>query len=70
MRIVNINNLEEISSLIIQKAKYQKVLLCIDKTSDFNVIQKLENKLSKQVVLLKYYFNKILHLFLNKLMMV
>lgn len=58
MRIVNINNLEEISSLIIQKAKYQKVLLCIDKTSDFNVIQKLENKLSKQVVLLKYYFNK------------
>ena len=59
MRIIDKSNCEEeIINLAISKAKYQKVLVCIDETSDMRLINSICNKLSKSVVLIKYYYSE------------
>lgn len=58
MRILNKDFEQEISGLVLQKAKYQKVVVCYDKTADKQFIDRLNNKLSKQVVLINFYFNE------------
>ena len=59
MRIIDKSNCEEeIINLAISKAKYQKVLVCIDETSDIRLINSICNKLSRSVVLIKYYYNE------------
>ncbi len=59
MRIVEKNNsIEEVVSLILQKARYQKVVVCIDEKSDMGYIGNLESCLGKNVILLKYYYNQ------------
>lgn len=57
MRIVNKNNVDEVVDIVLSRAKYQKVLLCIDETSNFDFVQHIENSLGRKAVLLKYYFN-------------
>ena len=59
MRIIDKNNsVQEICDLIVQKARYQKVVLCVDENSDTQLIDDIVNGLGKEVVLLTYYYNK------------
>ncbi|MBQ7798786.1 MAG: hypothetical protein IJ371_06665, partial [Clostridia bacterium] len=52
------NSINEISQLILTKAKYQKVVLCLDENSDMEFVDNLSDKIKKDVILLKYYYNK------------
>ena len=59
MRMMDKNNsLNEIVSSVLQKARYQKAVVCIDENSDNEIIDRLENELKNKVVLIKYYYNK------------
>jgi len=59
MRILDkCNSIDEIVKLILSKARYQKVVLCIDETSDVEFIDDVINRIGNDVVLLKYYYNK------------
>lgn len=59
MRVIDRNNsINEIAQLIIQKARYQKVMLCLDSESDMSFVDKLTDIIGKSVVVLKYYYNK------------
>lgn len=59
MRIIDKNNsIQEICDLIVQKARYQKVVLCVDENSDTQLIDDIVNGLGKEVVRLTYYYNK------------
>ena len=59
MRVLDINSsLDEMTKIILQKARYQKVVLCIDDTSDIKFIDLLTSRIERDVVLLKYYYNK------------
>lgn len=58
MRIMDKNNsLNEIVDTVLQKARYQKVVICIDEHSNLKLIEELEKRLRKQAVLIKYYYN-------------
>lgn len=56
MRIIDkLNSEQEIVDLIISKAKYQKVIICIDETSNMKFINALCDKIAKHAVIIKYY---------------
>ncbi|MFQ6724506.1 MAG: hypothetical protein ACLRFE_04175 [Clostridia bacterium] len=58
MRIIDRDNSKnEIVDLILSKARYQKVILCIDEGSDVGLIDEVVNCIGKDVVLLKYFYN-------------
>lgn len=69
MRIVNkSNSIKEIYDLILSKAKYQKVIFCIDETSDVQNIDNIINMLGRKVIAIKYYYNhKTVSTFFNML---
>lgn len=50
--------MDEVCSLILQKARYQKVLICVDENSDTEYIENLKNCIQKDTILLMYYYNK------------
>ena len=52
------NSINEIAEMIAQKARYQKVVLCLDDESDMGFVDKLTDVMGRKVVLLKYYYNK------------
>lgn len=52
------NSFNEVVNLIITKARYQKVVLCIDENSDMEFVDNVVNNVGSQVVLLTYYYNK------------
>ena len=52
------NSINEIAEMIVQKARYQKVVLCLDDESDMGFVDKLTDVIGRKVVLLKYYYNK------------
>ena len=58
MRVIDINNaLDEVAQLIIKKAQYQKVVVCVDEQSNMEFIDRLTNIVNKKVVWMKYYYN-------------
>ena len=59
MRIIdNKNSLHEIKNMIISKARYQKVVICLDDGSDVQFVEELVDAINKDVIVLKYYYNK------------
>lgn len=59
MRIIDKNgSINEIVDLILNKARYQKVLICLDENSDIEFVENIIDKIKNQVVILKYYYNK------------
>lgn len=59
MRIVDkSNSANEIVDLILSKAKYQKVVICIDENSDMEFVENIVSQINKDTILLKYYYNK------------
>lgn len=58
MRIISKRNaISESVELIMAKAKYQKVVFCIDETSDTKTIEAIINRLKNKVIAFKYYYN-------------
>ena len=59
MKILDKNNaITQVVDLILSKAKYQKVALCLDENSDMEFVDNIINQINKDVILLKYYYNK------------
>ncbi|MBQ7880495.1 MAG: hypothetical protein IJ358_01460 [Clostridia bacterium] len=59
MRVIDkVNSINEIVDTVLQKARYQKVILCLDDESDMDFVDKLASEIHQNVVLLKYYYNK------------
>jgi len=59
MRILNKDtSIKEVANFVLQKAKYQKVIVCIDQTSDMEYIDKLIRTIGNNVIIIKYYYNK------------
>lgn len=65
MKIINKDFEREISSLILQKAKYQKVVVCYDDSADGGLIDALSSRLGKQVVLINFYLNQNIQDYFN-----
>lgn len=57
MRILNKYNLTEIKEYIINKAKYQKVIICVDDSSNLPMMEEIQSAISRDVVVLKYVYN-------------
>ena len=58
MRILDMKkSLDEVASVVTQKARYQKVVVCIDEQSDMEYIDRLCGMINQNVVLMKYYYN-------------
>ena len=59
MRIIDKrNSINTIVDLILTKAQYQKIIVCMDENSDVDFIDSVINRIEKHVVVLKYYYNK------------
>ena len=59
MRIIDKSKvLKEVVNTIVSKAKYQKVIFCLDEDSDMELVDDIINNLNKQAVIIKYYYNK------------
>lgn len=58
MRIIDKNSVKEIVDLVVQKARYQKVVICLDENSDVNYIENMCNEFDKNAVVIKYYYNR------------
>ncbi|MBO5909939.1 MAG: hypothetical protein J6Q15_00370, partial [Clostridia bacterium] len=59
MRVVDQSNcVNDIIDLIISKAMYQKVVFCLDDSSDVRLIDTIAKKIERKVSLIKYYYNK------------
>ncbi len=50
--------LNEIVQTILHKAKYQKVIVCLDDNSDMWLVNQIIDRVNKEVVIIKYYYNK------------
>lgn len=57
MKIICKDFEQEICKLVLQKAKFQKVVICYDNCADKGLLDKLNARLSKQVVLINFYLN-------------
>ena len=57
MRILSNYNLSSLKQHVEEKAKYQKVVICIDETSDMDMINEIQAALSRDVIILKYVYN-------------
>jgi len=58
MRIVDKNNsVDEVVSLILQKARYQKVVVCVDEKSDMAFVDDVCKKVGSNAVIIKYFYN-------------
>ena len=59
MRILDkSNSIDEVVDLIISKARYQKVVLCLDETSDMDFVNAVSRAINKYVAVMTYYYNK------------
>ncbi len=59
MRILDrSNSLNEVVDLILSKARYQKVVLCLDENSDMEFMDNIISAVGRQSVILTYYYNK------------
>jgi len=59
MRVLEKNkSIDEILKVILQKAKYQKIIVCIDEDSDMEYIDHLIDIVGNKAVMIKYYYNK------------
>lgn len=59
MKIVDKQNvIDSIVNLIMKKARYQKVVFCLDKDSDTETIDKVCELVGREAVVMKYYYNK------------
>ena len=53
---------QEITSMVLQKAKYQQVAICFDSNSDLNLLEELTKSLQKNVVLFSYNLDNFSYL--------
>lgn len=59
MRVLNKGeSVKEIVNFILQKARYQKIIICLDETSDVKYIDKLVRGIGNNAVIIKYYYNE------------
>lgn len=58
MRIIEKNkSIDEVVDVVLRTSRYQKVVLCLDETSDMRFIEDFCKKIDKNVILIKYYYN-------------
>lgn len=57
MKIICKDFEQEISQLVLHKSKFQKVVICYDNSADKQLLDRLNERLSKQVVLINFYLN-------------
>lgn len=59
MKIVDRRNgVNEIVDMIISKARYQKVVFCLDKNSDSTILDKVCELVGRNAIIIKYYYDK------------